>query len=480
MIVFIIPLIIIRETIYIWILNGCLKIIYNINCWGDALTQVSDSRREWVKLAGVGVAGLAVGYGVGFLTAPERVREVETPVEGLPGVPDEPLKIGYIYFMTGTLGTYGTNAAAAIELAVEEINRNGGILGRTIELTSKDEADRERVLDNISKMVQDEGAEFVVGLDSSGDALKVIPLVEDELQIPFIVTHAATPKLTECAKRRFIFRISMYEEPIDIMAAQLVKELYEGDVTTVANIGPDYAYGYDSWAIFSGTLQDLMPDLEFLDPIYTPLFTTDYGTYIDQIKASGADLLFSSLWGGDAATFFKQAIAKGLFDSVKVYMNAMLGATDTLEAIGNDNVPDNVDVWGSGRYWFLYPPHDVYPLNRLFVENFRGKTGAYPPYVAATSYTAIYAIKKAIESAYVMKGSWPDVDEIISALEGLTVSGPMGPVYIRPEDHQGLYDVFWGRLRRGSPTYPIPILDELVVYPPGKVVPEPLTTMVSC
>lgn len=447
-----------------------------------ALTEVSESRRDWVKLAGAGVAGLAVGYGLGFLTAPEKVveKEVVVPAEGLPGIPDKPLKIGYIYFMTGTLGTYGNNAEAAIELAVEEINNSGGILGRSIELTSKDEADREHVLDNISRMVQEEGAEIVIGLDSSGDALKIIPLIEDELQIPFIVTHAATPKLTECAKRKFIFRISMYEEPIDIMAAQLVKELYEGEVSVVANIGPDYAYGYDSWAIFSGKLMELMPDLEFLDPIYTPLFTTDFGTYIDQIKGSGADLLFSSLWGGDAATFFKQAVAKGLFDSVKVYMNAMLGATDTLEAIGNENVPSGVDVWGSGRYWFLYPPHDVYPLNKNFVERFRNKTGGYPPYVAATSYTAIYAIKKAIETAYLMKGSWPEVDDIVSALEGLTVPGPMGPVYIRPEDHQGIYDVFWGRLRSGSPTYPMPILDDLVVYPPGKVVPKPLTTMVSC
>ncbi len=444
-----------------------------------------DSRREFVKIAGAGVAGLAVGYGLGVFTAPgpaeEPVEEpIEKPVEGLPGIPDEPLKIGYIYFMTGALGTYGTNAAAAIELAVEEINEMGGILGRRVELTNADEADRERVLDNIARMVQDEGAEIIIGLDSSGDALKAIPLIEEELQVPLIVTHAATPKLTECGRRKYIFRVSMYEEPIDILGAEIVKQLYEGEVTRVANIGPDYAYGYDSWAIFSGKLQELMPDLEFLDPIYTPLFTTDFGTYIDQIKNSGADLLFSSLWGGDAATFFKQAVAKGLFDSVKVYMNAMLGATDTLEAIGDENVPDGVDVWGSGRYWFLYPPHDVYPLNKEFVEKFLDKTGNYPPYVAATSYVAVYAVKAAIERAYLSLEKWPEVDDFVEALEGLTVPGPMGPVYIRPEDHQGLYDVYWGRLRRGGPEYPIPILDDLVVVPPAKVVPKPFETMVSC
>ena len=444
------------------------------------MSEEGVSRREWLKAAGVGVVGLAVGYGLGYYTAPEKVREVQVPAEGLPGIPDKPLKIGYMYFMTGTLGTYGTNAAAALEMAVEEINNAGGILGRRIELTSKDEADREHVLDNLTKMVQEEGAEFLVGIDSSGDALKMISTVEEELQVPFIVTHAATPKLTECGKRKYIFRISMYEEPIDILAAQIVAERYP-DVVRIANIGPDYAYGYDSWAIFSTKLKEYLPDVELLEPIYVPLFTTDYSTYIDQIIASGADLLFSSLWGGDAATFFKQGVQKGLFNQIRVYMNAMLGATDTLEAIGNENVPTGgADIWGSGRYWFLYPPHDVYPLNKNFVEKFRSRTGGYPPYVAATSYTAIYALKEAIELAYISKGSWPEVDDIIAALEGLSVAGPMGWVYIRPEDHQGLYDVFWGRLAKGTPNYPIPILTDLVVKPASQVVPKPFETIVSC
>lgn len=109
-------------------------------------------------------------------------------------------------------------------MAVEEVNSNGGILGRKIELTSKDEADREHVIDDLTKMVQEEGVDFLVGIDSSGDALKMISTVEDELQVPFIVTHAVTPKLTECAKRKFIFRMSMNEEPIDILAAQIVAE----------------------------------------------------------------------------------------------------------------------------------------------------------------------------------------------------------------------------------------------------------------
>ncbi|RLG50182.1 MAG: hypothetical protein DRN96_08400, partial [Thermoproteota archaeon] len=310
-----------------------------------------------------------------------------------------------------------------------------------------------------------------------GDSLKIAPVIEDELHVPFIVTHAATPKLTECKKRKYVFRVSMYEEPIDLAAAKLVAERYP-DAKRIANIGPDYAYGYDSWKAFSTYLKKFKPDVELLEPVYPKLGTPDFGSYIDQLIAMEPDVVFSSLWGGDAATFIKQAVYKGFFKKVKVYLNAMLGATDTLKAIGSD-VPKEAEVWGSGRYWFEYPPHDVYTPNKLFVEKFKKRYGEYPAYVAATSYTALYAIKHAIEKAYLLKGAWPTTEEIISALEGLTVPAPMGPVYIRPEDHQGVYEVFWGKLTL-DPAYPHPVLKDLVIFGPGEVFPPPLTTVVEC
>ncbi len=439
------------------------------------------SRRDFLKIAGTGIVGLAIGlgagYGLGKRAAAPTTTETAT---GFPGVPSKPLKVGFMYFMTGALGTYGQMASAGLELARDEINAAGGILGRKVEFTSKDEADREHVIDNLVKMVEDEGAEVLIGLDSSGDALKVIKTIEQDLQVPLIVTHAATPKLTECNDLKYIFRVSMYEEPIDIAAAHLAAENYP-DTVRVASIGPDYAYGWDSWTVFSTKLKELLPNVEFVDPIYVPLGTPDYTSYIDSLISAEPDILFSSLWGGDAANFFKQAKAKGLLGRLKAYINPMLGATDTLKAIGDENVPSGVDVWGSGRYWFLYPPHDVYPFNKQFVDKFRAKTGEYPAYVAGTSYTALYALKAAVERAYEELGRWPDPGELAKALEGLAVAGPMGPVYIRPDDHQGMYEVYWGKLVKGGPEgYPHPILKDLRVFSPSRVFPPPKTTYVKC
>ena len=440
------------------------------------------SRRDVLKITGAGIAGLIVGFGAGYPIGIRSAKPVKpTKITGLPGIPSKPLKIGYMYFMTGAFGTYGKMASASLELIRDEINSTGGILGRKIQLVSRDEADRAHVIDNIVKMVQEDGAEILVGIDSSGDALKLIKTIEQELQVPLVVTHAATPKLTECGKRKFIFRISMYEEPIDIAAAILTNNKYP-DAVKIANIGPDYAYGWDSWAVFSSKLKEIKPDVQLLNPIYVKLGTTDYTSYIDLLIKSKPDILFSSLWGGDAATFFKQAKAKGLFKVIKAYFNAMLGATDSLKAIGDSNVPSSgADIWGSGRYWFLFPPHDIYPLNKQFVDKFKAKTGEYPPYVSGTSYTALKAIKVAIEKAYVEVGKWPDTDHFISSLKGLSVAGPMGPVYIRSDDHQGIYDVYWGKLAKGGPKgYSFPILKDLEIFDPSKVIPPPFKTYVKC
>lgn len=443
-------------------------------------SQEGVSRREFLKIAGSGIVGLAIGmaagYGIGTQTAAPKAKKGA----GFPGVPSKPLKIGFMYFMSGPFGTYGNMASAGLEIARDEINSRGGILGRKIELISKDEADRQHVIDNIAKMVQDEGAEILMGLDSSGDALKLIKTVEQDLQVPFIITHAATPKVTECNNLKYMFRVSMYEEPIDIAAAYLVAENYP-DAVKIANIGPDYSYGWDSWAVFSKKLKELKPDVQLLKPIYTPLGTTDYVSYIDSIMSMEPDILFSSLWGGDAATFFKQAKAKGLFGKIKAYLNPMLGATDTLKAIGDGNVPSGADIWGSGRYWFNYPSPDVFTLQKRFVSKFRSRKGDYPAYVSGTSYTGLHAVELAISKAYEELGRWPEPEEIAKALEGLTVAGPMGAVYIRPEDHQGMYDVYWGKLAKGKPEgYPFPILKDLQIFSPSKVFPPPKKTYVKC
>lgn len=65
----------------------------------------------------------------------------------------------------------------------------------------------------------------------------------------------------------------------------------------------------------------------------------------------------------------------------------------------------------------------------------------------------------------------------MKALEDMSVTGPMGPVYIRGTDHQGMYYVFWGKLTKGQPLgYPFPVLTDLKIFDPGQVYPPPFTS----
>jgi branched-chain amino acid transport system substrate-binding protein len=142
-------------------------------------------------------------------------------------------------------------------------------------------------------------------------------------------------------------------------------------------------------------------------------------------------------------------------------MIAMGSAMDVLQGLGAD-YPDG--IWASGRYYFGYPDT---PENKRFVETFRKRWDTYPSYPSETSYTALYAIKKAVEKAGTL-----DIDPVIRALEGLELSRPAGPCVIRKEDHQAVYAVPWGRIKH-DPKYPMPILGDLRVAPTSEYYRHP-------
>ena len=134
-------------------------------------------------------------------------------------------------------------------------------------------------------------------------------------------------------------------------------------------------------------------------------------------------------------------------------MNPMGAAMDVLEGLG-DEYPTG--LWASCRYWFLYPPTNE---NESFVERFYKRWNVYPHYSSETSYSAIYAIKAAVEKARSL-----ETDALIEAFEGLILMTPGGRRYFRPEDHQAMYEVPWGKTVEDR-RYPIRILDDLRVLP---------------
>jgi len=404
------------------------------------------NRREFLKLTGATGSLIAAGS-LGGMTVPRGVWAATPAIKG-------PIKIGYQAISSGTLAGYGEFHKYGVDMAVEEINAAGGIAGQKVELEFRDSTTKgDTAIENCRYFVDSWGADFLAGIDSSGQALAIAPVIE-RLDRVIIITHAATEKLTEdmVFKKgiKQIFRISTPTYQDGHAAAFLAKDL---SATKWSTVSPKYEYGFTCWKMFQDTLSKLKPGVSFIAESFAPFGTTDFRSHINTIMDAAPDGLYSTEWAGELITFVKQAKEAGLFEKIPHVMFPVGAAMDVLEGLGKD-MPDN--IWISGRYFFRYPNNKT---NNEWVERFRKRWNHYPAYVSETGFSAIHAIKAAVEKA----GS-KETKAVVQALEGMEMDSPAGKRVFRKEDHQAIYDVPWGKTI-SDPKYPFKVMGEQRVIP---------------
>ena len=369
------------------------------------------------------------------------------------------VKIGAIYLLSGAFSTYGQFAKNGIELAADEINSSGGILGKKIEFVLEDSTGKANVgIQAARKLVYQENVDLLMGLDSSGVAKGLVPVVP-ELKKPFIITHAASPDVTGSLCNKYVFRISLNIAQNTKAAALIAKELGVKKWTT---IGPDYDFGHQSWEFFGNYLKELDPEVVLsADPSFPKFKAEDFTPFINKVISDKPEGVFISLWGGDLINFIRQANNLGFFKQNFKVLMSLGAATEVLTALG-DQMPEG--IWVGTRYWFA--ANDT-PTNNNFVAAYKKRFGDYPSYNSQGAYAAVYAYKTAIEKA---KSFEPD--KIIAALENLTVDTPSGELLIRAEDHQAVVNGNWG-ITKADKNYPIRILDPIRIFPGKDITPTP-------
>ncbi len=375
--------------------------------------------------------------------------------------PAETIKIGAIYIMSGPFATYGEFARDGIQLAVDEINAAGGVLGRQLEFRIEDSTGKADVaIQAARKLVFQDKVDVLLGIDSSGVARGVAPTIP-ELKRPLLITHAATPDVTGKLCNKWVFRDSVNINQNLKAAALLAKDTGAKRWTT---IGPDYAFGHQSWEFFQKYLKELNPDAEFVDPAFPKFGAEDHTPFINKVIAAKPDGVIISLWGGQLVNFVRQANNLGFFNQEFKVLMTLGGATEVLSALG-DQMPEG--LWVGTRYWFLAKDTDI---NKKFVKAYKDRFDRYPSYNAQNAYTGVYVYKAAIEKA----GS-TEPEKIAAALGNLTVNAPTGEFTIRAEDHQATVDGYWG-MTKADPEYPIRILKPVRVFPGGEITPAPAET----
>jgi branched-chain amino acid transport system substrate-binding protein len=400
------------------------------------------TRRDFMKAGLLTTAAVAVGPGA---LKPTGLWAATAKIKG-------PVKVGYQAVLSGTLAGYGAFHNMGVIMATEEINAAGGIGGAKLEVDFRDSTLRaDESIKNARYFVDSWGADFLAGVDSSGQALALAPVMA-ELDRVLMVTHAATEKLTE--EQVFkngikqVFRICTPTYQDGNAAAFIAKDL---PVKTWSTISPKYEYGYTCWEMFKNTLTKFRSDVSFIADSWAPFGTTDFRAHINTILDAKPQGFYSTEWAGELISLIKQANQAGFFQKIKHVMLPVGAAMDVLEGCGPE-LPDN--VWISGRYFFLYPNDK---RNNDWVARFHKRWDHYPAYVSETGYSALYAFKKAVEAA----GS-KETKKIIQVLEGMTLDSPAGKRIFRKEDHQAMYDVPWG-LTKSDPKYPFKVMGKQIL-----------------
>jgi len=369
------------------------------------------------------------------------------------------ITLGGIFMMSGSAASYGKFAQQGSTLALEEINNNGGVLGKELKIKFEDsEGKPATAIQAARKLAFQEGAVGLMGIDSSGVAQGLVPVVP-ELGIPLIITHAATPDVTGKDCNSFSFRVSVNVNQNMKGAALVAADTGAKKWTT---IGPDYAFGHQSWEFFGKYLKELNEDVELsAEPSFPRFGEEDFTPFINSVIDAEPDGVLISVWGGDLVNFIRQANNRDFFDQGFEVLMTVGAATEVLTALG-ERMPEG--VWLGTRYW--YGSHDN-ELNKNFVESYRKAYDAPPSYNAEGAYVATYAYKQAIEEA----GS-TDGEAIAKALRGISLDTPTGTLKIREGDNQGLIGPTWGKTAAMDDSLKIRTLTDIRNFTGEEATPE--------
>src|SRR5579884_909907 len=247
------------------------------------------------------------------------------------------IKIGFPIPLSGPTAVYGEPVLKGAELAAKEINEKGGVLGRKLELLSRDsKANADEAVRLSRELIIKDNVDFLAGTLTSAEA-PAVSTVAKENKIVFVAPTSKSTILTdEKHIHPYIFRISSNTDVEGLAGATLMARWK--DVKKVATIAPDYAYGRDSIAAFIAALKKLRPDIEIVDQQWPKLGEADFTPFITAQMGKKPDAVSCNVFGGDFITFAKQATPLGYFKMIQNRMvdGAEVGTVDEAEALGAD------------------------------------------------------------------------------------------------------------------------------------------------
>ena len=366
------------------------------------------------------------------------------------------VKIGFLNSLSGTMAISEQTVRDSLDLAAEEINAAGGVLGKQLKIVAEDGASEPTVFaEKAEKLISSDCVAAVFGGWTSSSRKAMLPVFESKNSLLF---YPVQYEGLEASKNIFYTGATTNQQIIPGM-----DYLKEQGKKKVFLVGSDYVFPRTANKIIKQYAADL--GIEIVGEEYVPLDSDDWTTQVAKIAAAEPDFVFNTINGSSNVGF------------IKAYDEAGLGADNSpiiSVSIAEEEAPAmGVDLTGQYAAWNYFQSVDS-PENTAFIEAFQAKYGTDRPTSdpMEAAYTSLYLYKNMVEKAESFC-----VDAVNAAADGVTFEAPEGLVTIDGENHHiaktGLigqinadnqFDIVWSS---DGPIEPDPFLEGYAWWDPN-------------
>ncbi|GAT16744.1 extracellular ligand-binding receptor [Mycolicibacterium thermoresistibile] len=360
----------------------------------------------------------AVVFAAGLVLAGCGSRAGDAPSSGAASCVDTSgptIKVGSLNSLSGTMAISEVTVRDAIKLAVDEINADGGVLGKQIELIGEDGASEPTVFaEKAEKLISSDCVAAVFGGWTSSSRKAMLPVFESNNALLY---YPVQYEGLESSPNIFYTGATTNQQIVPAL-----DYLKEQGVTSLYLVGSDYVFPQTANRIIKAYAP--ANGIEIKGEDYTPLGSTDFSTIVNKIRTADADAVFNTLNGDSNVAFFREYRNVGLTAQEMPVVSVSI-AEEEIGGIGVQNIEGQLTAWN------YYQTVDN-PVNKAFVPAYKDEFGAAKPTSdpMEAAYVSVYLWKNTVEKANSF-----DVDAIQENADGVSFDAPEGTVTIDGETH---------------------------------------------
>jgi len=360
--------------------------------------------------------------------------------------------------LSGSIASLGQSSVNGAKLAVADLNKNGGVLGKTVKLKAVDDESKPNNGKTLVRdMILKDKAVAILGPTASSVAAAEEG-VATQNKIPIFFHTSNDLALTTSQYSKYAFQVvpNTYMEPQAIARYMAKQTQYK----TYATIAPDYNFGHDSVNSFIKTMKSLGADIKVVSEQWPALGATDFSSYISAVLAAKPDVVYILVYGGDLITFTKQAEGYQFFEKTTALGFYGLDVLPVLK----DKTPAGAIGYGRAPFFAIKTPEVT-----TFVKDYQAKYNEVPSAWSLLAYTAVQSWADGVKKAKSFDG-----DKVSAALVGATVSTIRGDITFRKCDNQAEVPEYLGVVSKTvDPKYGFPLWENTETIPANQI-------MMSC